>query len=178
MKLKYYLTFHAIERIQERFGALCAKYPQLKQWKRGDDTAAPRMVIDQLMEVSDENKSFINNSNYMVYLYERYGYDSVYTFLEYEPENLVFVLCKIPGKNMYGLVTVTPSSFRPIAKTVKYNKTARKEVKEEQKVEELFQSLSPLALEKVEEAARNYDEANPPSFKTPLKNPRILKRHF
>jgi hypothetical protein len=149
MKINYYLTYHAVERIQERFGALCMQHPQLKKWKRGDDILAAKDTIDDFVRKAEENKSFINNTNHMVFLYEKYGYDTVFKFLEYKEESMVLIMSQIPNKDVYRLVTVTPTSYRPLVSNVKYNKTDRIEVKKEKELKSWYGTLSPLAQQKL-----------------------------
>jgi hypothetical protein len=149
MKINYYLTYHAIERIQERFGALCTQHPQLKKWKRGDDILAAKDTIDDFVRAAEENKSFINNTKYMVYLYETYGYSTVFKFLEYKEHAMVLIMCQVPDKNVYRLVTVTPTSYRNIATNVKYNKTDRIEVKKEKELKSWYGTLSTTAQQKL-----------------------------
>jgi len=149
MKINYYLTYHAIERIQERFGALCMQHPQLKKWKRGDDILAAKDTIDDFVRAAEENKSFINNTKHMVYLYETYGYSTAFKFLEYKEHAMVLIMCQVPDKDVYRLVTVTPTSYRPLATNVKYNKTDRIEIKKEKELKSWYKTLSPVAQQKL-----------------------------
>lgn len=127
MKLNYYITLHAVERLQERFGAFCSKHPDLKKWRRGEDISAVRLIIEDLVEVAEENKSFINDSRYMVYIYERYGYDCTYRFLEVKSEQMLLIMCQTPERT-HRLVTIVPSSYRPMARVIKFQgKTDRDE---------------------------------------------------
>jgi hypothetical protein len=160
MKINYYLTYHAIERIQERFGSLCVKHPQLKQWKRGDDVTVAKDTIDDFVRKAEENKSFINNTKYMVFMYEKYGYNTVFKFLEYKEEDMVLVMCQVPDKNVWRLVTAMPTSYRPLATSVKFNKTDRIEVKKEKELDQWCNSLNVVAQQKIQESARNYEIAD------------------
>jgi hypothetical protein len=160
MKINYYLTYHAIERIQERFGTLCAKHPQLKQWKRGDDITVAKDTIDDFVRKAEENKSFINNTKYMVFMYEKYGYNTVFKFLEYKDEDMVLVMCQVPDKNVWRLVTVMPTSYRPLATSVKFNKTDRIEVKKEKELDQWCNSLNSIAQQKIRVSAKNYEVAD------------------
>jgi hypothetical protein len=126
MKLNYYITLHAVERLQERFGAFCSKHPDLKKWKRGDDISGVRLIIEDLVELSEENKSFINDSRYMVYIHERYGYDCTYRFLEVKSEQMLLIMCQSPERP-FRLITIVPSSYRPMARVTKFSSKAAKE---------------------------------------------------
>ena len=127
--MKYFLTYHAVERFQERFGALCAKIPQLKSWTREQGLTHIKPLFDKMIESSTENRSYINNTAYMVQLYEKYGYDEDYCFLEMQEADILFLLVKNRSEKIYKLVTVMPSEYRPGVKNIKFNQTLKKEEK-------------------------------------------------
>jgi hypothetical protein len=154
MHINYLLTFHAIERLQERFALFCARYPELKNWKRGDDISGVRLIIDDLIAKAEENKSFINNTRYMVYVYERYGCDSTYRFFEVKDENMVLLFALTPRKE-HRLVTIYPGEFCHMVKTTKFSGTDCKRVKEEKAFQEFIDSLNPIARNCIETKAQD-----------------------
>jgi hypothetical protein len=129
MDKKYFITYHAVERLQERYGAFCSKIPEFKNWKKEHGTAHLKPLFDKMLENAEENRSYINNTNYMIKLYDRYGYDSEYCFLELAQADMLFVLTKARSEKNYRLVTLMPIDYRPSSKSIKYNDKLTKEAK-------------------------------------------------
>jgi hypothetical protein len=154
MKINYLLTYHAIERLQERFGAFCARYPELKEWQRGDDISGVRLIIDDLIERAEENKSTKNNTRYMVYVYERYGYDCTYRFFEVKEENMVMLFSLSPNAS-YSLITIYPDDFCHVTKVTKFTNTDCKRVKEEKSLDQYLDTLRPIARECIESKVKD-----------------------
>lgn len=140
--MKYFLTYHAVERFQERFGTLCAKIPQLKVWSREQGLNHVKPLFDKMIESCTENRSYINNTAYMVQLYEKYGYDEDYCFLEMLEADILFLLVKNRSQKIYKLVTIMPSEYRPGVKNIKFNQTLKKEDKFNKFVLDWYENIS------------------------------------
>ena len=127
--INYYLTVHAIERLQERFPHLITQ-PDLLKWKKGLPYEGFYSVFRQILKQSSEVKSILNNMAIMMPYYEKYGYDSQYAFYEYAEQKLLMVFAKDSHEQKnFALVTVLPSHFRLAQKKHEYKKV--KKVKEE-----------------------------------------------
>lgn len=120
MDIKYNITYHAVQRLQERFSVFCGKIPLLKSWKKEQGINCLKPLFNKMLELSEENKSYQNNSTYMLQLYEKYGYDNEYCFLEFKEENILFLLTKARSSKEYMLVTLMPTEYRPGVKNIKY----------------------------------------------------------
>jgi hypothetical protein len=129
MRLNYLLTHHCVERLRERFPHIADKYVELREWKRGDNFSNVKKVMNIILNESEENKSFLNNSVEMIKIYEKYGYDNEYKIYELRNEEILFIFSKERSSNSFKLVTVMPTHFRPISKVVKYNKIETKHSK-------------------------------------------------
>lgn len=121
MDIKYNITYHAIERLQQRFGAFCSEIPLLKNWKREQGLGQLKPLFNDMFNFTEENKSYLNNSAYMIDLYEKYGYDTEYCFLELKEKNILFILAKARSAKEYMLVTLMPMDYRPGVKNIKYS---------------------------------------------------------
>lgn len=139
--MKYFLTYHAIERLKERFPILYTKNPELKAWKKDDGVNAVKKIFDKLIEQAEENRSYINNTTYMLKLYDKYGYDVEYCFKEYKEENILFIFTKNRSEVNYKLVTLMPTEYRPTVKNLKYNEKQTKEDKHNKLVMDFYNSL-------------------------------------
>lgn len=128
MDIKFNITYHAVERLQQRFGVFCSKIPLLKNWKREQGLSQLKPLFNHLLDLSDENKSYLNNSGYMLTLYEKYGYDNEYCFLEFKEENILFLLTKPRSSKDYLLVTLMPTEYRPSVKNIKYSGKSEREI--------------------------------------------------
>lgn len=124
--MRYFITYHAIERLKERFAVFYNKQPELKLWSKEKGTSCVKPLFDKWVSKSEENRSYLNNTMYMLKLYEKYGYESEYKFLEYKEENILFIFTKNRSENHYRLVTLMPTEFRPSVKNIKYNNKEKK----------------------------------------------------
>lgn len=94
---------------------------------------------------AEENRSYLNNSGFMTWYYEKYGFDKKFEFLVHE--DMLFVVIVDKGKKV--VVTCVKarshlagkSTFRP-----KYNKVKTKEQKRE---ERLLRKAEKLEQEKL-----------------------------
>lgn len=129
MKFKYFLTFHAVERLQQRFVKITNQNEKIKNWNRAyREIDSVKPVFDQLISDSVENKTFINNTRYMTHIYEKYGFDNEYKFLENQEHGILFVMKKPRGNNDFTLVTLMPTEYKHTnaLNTVKYNDKKKK----------------------------------------------------
>ena len=113
---KIHFTRHAIERFRERFHADCKNKPD---WK------VRRDMYDLVCE-SRPDRSFLNNTKYMIRLYEKYGYNLDFDFMR--NENMIFVIKKDRGDRKIVL-TCYPPDNRVFSKRIKFKK--KKEVQKE-----------------------------------------------
>lgn len=134
--MKYFITYHAIERLKERFSVFYNQQPELKNWKKEHGLGVVKSLFDIWVEKAEENRSYLNNTVYMLKLYEKYGYDTEYCFKEFKQENILFVFIKARSENHYKLVTLMPTEYRPTIKNIKYN---HKQTKEEKHTANLMQ---------------------------------------
>jgi hypothetical protein len=140
--MKYFITYHAIDRLKERFQSFYNKHEELKSWNKTDGFNKIKCLFDEWIFKSEENKSHLNNSVYMIKLYDKYGYDTEYKFLEYLQENIVFVLAKNRSENHFRLVTLMPTEFRPSIKNTKYNDKIKKEDKHNKFIMDWYDNLN------------------------------------
>ena len=78
-----------------------------------------------LLEDSSENKSLFNNTSYMIYLYERYGYERRYMFLDNEEMRLRFVMIEREDGAGYVLVTILKMEVDNVRAHIKYSKKTK-----------------------------------------------------
>jgi hypothetical protein len=142
MSLEFYITFHAVERLQERFPLFCKQFPELCSWKRPNNPNNLLTLFKNFIAESTENKSYLNNSANMIKMYEKYGYDNDYSFLEHNKEGILFILSKKRKENTYALLTVMPSSFRNLSKSKSYNKIESKKEKTKKEMLQWFEDLT------------------------------------
>jgi hypothetical protein len=97
MERKLYISRHLLKRYSERFCndsdlELSLDTPlfsrTFKQKKRIREVYAE---IDSRFQESKETKSYMNNSNALLYLYETYGYDKKFSFFHHD--NMLVVAC-------------------------------------------------------------------------------------
>ena len=93
------ITKHAMQRFEERFAQ---NYSDFDPNQRNYIPTKMRKIL----EGATENKSFLNNSCYLLNLYENYGYDRKYRFMC--NEGIVFVLVK--DKKEEFVVTCHPQN--------------------------------------------------------------------
>lgn len=146
--VQYFLTYHAIERFQERFPELAKESTKLKSWKRPQDVHTVKDFFDNLVSESEENRAYFNNSNYMINMYETYGYDTEYKFMENLKYGILFVIAKERHENHFRLVTIMPTEFRKkfSLNTIKYNEKEKKEDKKQKKILEVYDQYKKTTL--------------------------------
>lgn len=155
--MKYFLTLHSVERLIERAPTFIKKYPELKGWKRAQGVGHLKGVFDKVLENTEEDRSFLNNTAYMCDYYERYGYDSEFAFYKWKEEGIIFVFVKDKDKDLFRMVTTLHSHFRPTVNVTKYNHKETKEKTEYQELNEMYdkyhQTIYPenLVQKKIEE---------------------------
>ena len=101
METKYTFTKHAKTRFLERF------------WNKLPRRTDVMDYLNSAIENSTEERSFLNNTNYMTYVYEKYGYRQ-YKFLRYE-EMLFLTIDN-------AVVTILEANRFPISIHKKYKK--------------------------------------------------------
>lgn len=133
--MKYNLTYHAVERLQERFPHMCNYYPEMQNWTRKDGLSHLKSCFNDMLSYCEENKSYLNNTSYMVDFYDKYGYDCEYKFMELKQENMLFLLVKQRSENNYTMVTLMPTEYKPMAKNTKYKQHQTKKEKQNSDVQ-------------------------------------------
>jgi hypothetical protein len=139
--MKYNITYHAVERLLERFPHMCQYYPEIMSWTKEKGLACLKNCFNDMLSYCEENKSFINNTAYMVDLYQRYGYDCDYKLLELQKENMLFVFTKKNNEDKFILVTLMPSTYRPLVKNEKYSKNKKKESKQKDEINSWYSDV-------------------------------------
>lgn len=140
--VRYTVSYHAIERLKERFPAISMNHPEIKNWERSHGLNPVKGVVDTLVRSSEVNKSIINNTQYMVKLYEKYGYDMDYCFMENKKYDMVFIMTKPRDKSHYHIMTVMPGEYRPLAKNTKYLDKEKKQDKTSQEILNLYDKIN------------------------------------
>ncbi len=123
--MQAFITIHAMERLQERFPQYCNKYDFIKTWRKGDSLESLKPFFNETIKTSKTNNSFVNNSRYMVHLYETYGYELEYKFMELQSERILFVLSKKRSEKSYRIVTVMIDKFGNLSNHKKYTKSKK-----------------------------------------------------
>lgn len=144
----YIFTTHLRERFIQRTNK---KYNHLQNCREEDcetchsmmeeirqDLAENRRTYDakiaNRLDTAEENKSYINNTGFMSWYYEKYGYDKRFEFLV--SDELLFVVVYDDGKKI--VVTCVPSKTHTVGKNhlgkLKFNKIPRKEDKINQSI--------------------------------------------
>lgn len=77
------------------------------------------------LERSTEERSFINNTEFMSFMWEKYGYEQRFTFLR--DRDAVFVIKAAPDGRLRAVVTVLPIEKTIIRHMIGRNKFGRKE---------------------------------------------------
>lgn len=108
---KIHFTTHAIERYRERFHAEC----------KGKTDGEIRRDMYGMVCDSMPDRSFLNNSGYMIKLYEKYGYNLDFEFLRHQRQNIIFVIKKEKGERKRVLTCYSPDN-RLFGKRVKFKK--------------------------------------------------------
>jgi hypothetical protein len=139
----YVITHHLRERFIQRTNkkythigecreAHCKKCASLRAEIRGEiiyDHAKIDEEIYLRLDRADENRSYLNNTSFMEWYHEKYGFDNRFEFLI--DEDLLFVVIYDEGKKI--IVTCVSSKTHLAGKshlsTKKFNKIKRKEDK-------------------------------------------------
>lgn len=132
--MKFFLTNHAVERIRERFPVFCQDFPTLKNWTHSQGLDVLYSIFKKILKDCEENNSFLNNTNYMIHLYEKYGYDTEYKMLEIKNEAIVFVLAKKRSEKTFRIVTIVPDRFVPNVANKKFSDKKKKEEIQQERV--------------------------------------------
>ena len=139
----YHLTYHAIERFQERFPVETSENINISRWNRSKNISSVKDFFNIIIENSNENKSYFNNTKYMIHIFEQYGYENDYKFLENNKLDILLVMTKSRSEDEFTLVTVMPTSFKKkhsLAKN-KFNKKLTKEKIQDNKFLNLFNDV-------------------------------------
>lgn len=97
---KWDITFHCIFRYLERFKFSKKNYSvyDIKNMIRNDRFKYEKEICD-ILNKSCENRSFINNTKYMIHIWEKYGTEDNKTFYLYD--NILFLV----DKNTFKVIT-------------------------------------------------------------------------
>jgi len=90
MEIKYIYTNHVIDRLEERF-----RFDW--EWK---NKKAVYIKIDELMAETTDDKSYLNNTKFMLNLQDLHGFDSKYEFRTHVELDIVFVMIIEKGKRI------------------------------------------------------------------------------
>lgn len=143
IKIRYFLTYHAIERFQERFSEIAKNIKEINFWTRSQNVNSIKQFFDKMLDESKENRSYLNNSNHMINLYENYGYDKEYKFMENLENGILFILAKERSENNFIMVTVMPSEYKNeiSLKKVQYKKKPNKKLQHQEKILSLYNEM-------------------------------------
>ena len=75
------LTQHAKQRLQERHDQHLIRYTSEREFN---------IACYELLDLATYTNRHINDAKFMLFYYEKYGYDSVYRFKEYK--NVLFII--------------------------------------------------------------------------------------
>ncbi len=143
-RLEFIFTHHLRERFVERTNS---QYDHLKVCRDKDCEVCKELqsdiklkVTEEVKEIntqiakrlgeSDENRSYLNNSGFMSWYYDKYGYDTQFQFLVHK--NILFVVLIKKGRKV--VVTCLDARTHLAGKgslRKKYNKIPTKEKKEQ-----------------------------------------------
>ena len=115
-----FVTNHVMDRLKERFSTFYNNNEILCNWKKELGTNCLNKYFSNLLKNLNVNKSYLNNTTYMIHLYEKYGYDLEYQFIEYEAENILFILSKKRNEKVFKVVTCYHLNGGHLTKTKKY----------------------------------------------------------
>ena len=114
-----FVTNHVMDRLKERFSTFYNNNEILCNWKKEFGTNCLNKYFYNLLKNLNVNKSYLNNTIYMIHLYEKYGYDLEYQFIEYEAENILFILSKKRNEKFFKVVTCYHLNGGNLTKTKK-----------------------------------------------------------
>ena len=86
----YIYTHHVIDRLKERFDF---------NWE-WDNRYEVYKQLDMILNDSKEDRSYLNNTKFLLYLRDLYGYDEQYEFIANAEYNLLFVVIRERGKKV------------------------------------------------------------------------------
>ena len=142
-KLKFIFTNHLrerfIQRTNSRYDHLkgckdkeCEECQKLKEEIKQKSIEEKREVDTQIIKRisnADENRSYVNNSGFMTWYYDKYGYDDKFQFLVHK--NILFVVLIKRGRKI--VVTCLDARTHLVGKATlqkkRYNKIPTKEEK-------------------------------------------------
>lgn len=161
------ITYHAIERIKQRFPDFCGKIPELNNWQRNQGVSKCKPIFNKMILASKEDKSYLNNTAKMVLFYEKYGYEQDYKFMLFDCLDLVFIMSKSKKESYYKIVTVVSNQYVSSISKVSY-KNKLKEInnfikswnnitvnKEENALKEEIHILNPIIKDRLLDVASN-----------------------
>jgi len=90
MELKYIYTNHLLERLEERFGLDV-------DWANKNETYKK---IDEIMAETNEDRSYLNNTKFMLNLHDLHGFDAKYEFRSHLGLNILFVMIHERGRKV------------------------------------------------------------------------------
>ncbi len=130
-----FVTNHVMDRLKERFSTFYNNNEILCNWKKELGTNCLNKYFSNLLKNLNVNKSYLNNTIYMIHLYEKYGYDLEYQFIEYEAENILFILSKKRNEKVFKVVTCYHLNGGHLTKTKKYKvKEKRKKIPQQEEI--------------------------------------------
>lgn len=135
MSFSYILTNHARDRIKERFPQVYSEYPDLN----GVHTKEAHAALRSLLSVCNEDKTVLNDTSHMVYMYEKYGYDTEYKFMLHDISGMELVLCKERSGRHFRVVTVIESKSTT---RNKFKKFKTKDTRQKEKLLNTYDMLS------------------------------------
>jgi len=94
-KQKYIYTNHFWKRFRERF--VLKTYWENKDKDKDKDKDKE---VNNILKDSTEDKSYLNNTTFMFYLQDLYGYDCKYKFMSNADHNILFVTILDKGKRI------------------------------------------------------------------------------
>lgn len=139
----YVITYHLRERFVERTNKkyrhardcrdrMCQQCCSLKQQIKMDALSSKEEIdadIYNSLDNADEDRSYLNNSGFMEWYYNKYGYDKRFEFLVYD--DILFVIVHDAGKKV-GVTCVlakTHLAGKTIIYKSKFNRVKKKEEK-------------------------------------------------
>jgi len=90
MELKFIYTNHVLDRLKERFNL---------KWN-WDYKPEVYRNIDEIMAETNLDKSYLNNTKFMINLQDLHGFDSQYEFRTHTEMDIVFVMIIEKGKRI------------------------------------------------------------------------------
>jgi len=90
MGCRYIYTNHLLERLEERFGINV-------HWENKKETYKE---INDIMSEASEDRSYLNDSRFMINMYDLHGYDKKYEFRINAKLDIVFVMILERGKKI------------------------------------------------------------------------------